>query len=85
MLFEAFAAGLPVVATDVGGIAQAVGDATVLIGPGDADAAAEALRALAGDPARRAALVERGLQHAREHTIEAETERVARFIGAPAG
>ncbi len=85
VLFEAFAAGLPVVATDVGGIAQAVGDATVLIPPGDADAAADALRALADDPGRRAALVERGLQYARDHTIEAETERVARFIGAPAG
>ena len=84
VLFEAFAAGLPVVATDVGGIRAAVGDATVLVPPGDADAAVDALRALVQDDARRAALVERGLGYAREHTIEAETERVARFIGAPA-
>lgn len=84
VLFEAFAAGLPVVATDVGGIRAAVGDATVLVPPGDADAAAEALRALVRDDERRAGLVQRGFAHAREHTIEAETERVARFIGAPA-
>jgi glycosyltransferase involved in cell wall biosynthesis len=85
VLFEAFAAGLPVVATDVGGIRAAVGDATVLIPPGDADAAADALRALVDDDERRAALVQRGLTHAREHTIEAETLRVAHFIGAEAG
>lgn len=84
VLFEAFAARLPVVATDVGGIRAAVGDATVLVPPGDADAAANALRALVDDPVRRAELVQSGLEHARAHTIEAETERVARFIGAPA-
>lgn len=83
VLFEAFAARLPVVATDVGGIGAAVGDATVLVPPGDADAAAAALRALAEDGVRREELVRRGLEHARAHTIEAETERVARFLGAP--
>jgi glycosyltransferase involved in cell wall biosynthesis len=81
VLFEAFAAGLPVVATDVGGIRAAVGDATVLVPAGDADAAAAALRALVDDDEKRTTLVERGLTHARAHTIEAETARVARFIG----
>jgi glycosyltransferase involved in cell wall biosynthesis len=80
VLFEAFAARLPVVATDVGGIRAAVGDATLLVPPGDAEAAAAALRTLATDAERRDALVARGLEHARAHTIEAETERVARFI-----
>ncbi len=82
VLFEAFAAGLPVVATDVGGIRAAVGDAALLVEPGDAEAAAAALRTLAGDDDRRRTLAERGLAHARAHTIEAETERVARFLGA---
>jgi glycosyltransferase involved in cell wall biosynthesis len=85
VLFEAFAAGLPVVATDVGGIAAAVGDATVLIPPGDPDAAAAALQAMVADERHREALVERGFAYARAHTIEAETARVASFIGAPAG
>ena len=35
-LFEAFAAGLPVVATAVGGVPAAVGDAALLVEPGDA-------------------------------------------------
>ena len=43
VLYEAFAAGLPVVATDVGGVAEAVGDAALLIPPGDANAAADAV------------------------------------------
>ena len=43
VLMEAFAAGLPVVATDVGGVAAAVGDAVRLVPPGDAGAAASAL------------------------------------------
>ncbi|MGB2710101.1 MAG: glycosyltransferase family 4 protein [Conexibacter sp.] len=80
ILFEAFAAGLPVVATDVGGIRAAVGEATALIPAGDADAAAEALERIADDPARRAELVAAGLAQAREHTLEAETGRVARFV-----
>lgn len=80
ILFEAFAAELPVVATDVGGIRAAVGAASELVPPGDAAAAAAALRRLVDDDERRSGLVARGLQEAREHTIEAETARVARFI-----
>lgn len=84
ILFEAFAAGLPVVATDVGGIRAAVGEATELIPAGDAEAAVAALERVVGDPARRAALVAAGLAQARDHTLEAETARVAAFIAEAA-
>lgn len=80
ILFEAFAAGLPVVATDVGGIRAAVEEATELIPAGDADAAVAALERVVGDAPRRAELVAAGLAQAREHTLEAETARVASFI-----
>jgi glycosyltransferase involved in cell wall biosynthesis len=80
VLVEAFAAGPPVVAADVGGIAQAVGEAAVLVPPGDADAAARALSTLASDQAARERLVRAGLAYARAHTVEAETFRVARFL-----
>ncbi len=80
VLFEAFAAGLPVVATDVGGVRAAAGGASELIGAGDADAAVAALRRLVDDPERREALVEAGRQLVRTHTVEAETGRIARFI-----
>ena len=44
VLIEAFAARLPTVATDVGGVAALAGDAAVLVAPGAARAAADALR-----------------------------------------
>lgn len=80
VLYEAFAARLPVVATDVGGIREAVGEAAVLVPPGDPQRTAEELARVGNDPALRGALVERGLELVRAHTIESETERTARFI-----
>ncbi|MEA2828304.1 MAG: hypothetical protein QOG43_2743 [Actinomycetota bacterium] len=80
VLFEAFATGLPTVATAVGGVPEAVGDAALLVPPGDVEAAAVAVERLAGDAERRRRLVAAGLRLAREHTLEAETARVAAFV-----
>jgi glycosyltransferase involved in cell wall biosynthesis len=55
-VMEAMAAGLPVVATAVGGVPELVDD--LLVPPGDTHALAAALSALARDPARRRALAE---------------------------
>jgi glycosyltransferase involved in cell wall biosynthesis len=82
VMVEAFAAGLPVVTTDVGGIREAAGDAVLLFPPGDAQAGAVAIQALDGDGDRRRALVEEGLSWARRHTIEAEVARLAAFLTA---
>lgn len=47
---EALQAGVPVVASDVGGLPEVVGDAGILVPPEDPDALAEGIRrALAGD------------------------------------
>jgi len=81
VILEAFAAGLPVVATDVGGVGEVVGDAALLVQPGDADAAADAAARLAGDAALRRRCVEAGLRCASRHTLEAESRRVADFLG----
>jgi len=80
VLFEAFAAGLPVVATDVGGVAEASGDAALLIGPGDATAAAGGVTRIAQDDGLRAGLVARGLELAAQHTVELEAAATAAFI-----
>lgn len=80
ILFEAFAAGLPVVATDVGGVAEAVGDAALLIPPGDPGAAATALERLAADGELRERLVREGLAQVRRATLEAESARLAAFL-----
>jgi glycosyltransferase involved in cell wall biosynthesis len=84
ILFEAFAAGLPVVATDVGGIRAAVGEAVDLVPPGDAEAAAAALERLLADEGRRGQLAAAGLATARACTLEAEAERLAGFVAEAA-
>ena len=80
VLIESFAAALPVVATDVGGVREAVGECTLLIPPADAVAAADAVRSLTTDEALREALVERAHRYVAGRTIEAESARVARFL-----
>jgi glycosyltransferase involved in cell wall biosynthesis len=82
VLLEAFAAGLPVVATAVGGVEEVAGDAALLVPAGDADAAAAALERLAADPALRKELVEAGLERVRDRTLEAQCAAVARFLAA---
>lgn len=54
-LVEASAAGLPIIATAVGGNAEIVHDGStgVIVPPGDDEALARAMAALASDPARR--------------------------------
>jgi glycosyltransferase involved in cell wall biosynthesis len=80
VLFEAFAAGLPVVATDVGGVAQAADGAALLIPPGDVVAASQALQLVAKDGSLRRGLITQGLERVRAHTLEAETQRLALFL-----
>lgn len=82
VLFEAFAARLPIVATAVGGVPDAAGEAALLVPAGDADAAVSALGRLAGDGALRERLVEAGVERVREHTTSAEIRRVAEFFEA---
>jgi glycosyltransferase involved in cell wall biosynthesis len=85
VLFEAFAAGLPVVATDVGGVAQAVDGAALLIPPGDALAAKNALQRVAEDDSLRRSLITQGLERVCAHTLEAETRRLALFLAGADG
>lgn len=80
VLLEAFAAGLPVVATDVGGIAAAAGNAVRLIPPGDPQAAAAAVREITTDERLRKRLIEGGRAFVLEHTTDAETRSVAEFL-----
>ena len=61
VLFEAFAARLPVVATAVGSVAAAGGGAVLLVAPGDPKAPAARLRELADDETLRETLVAAGL------------------------
>jgi glycosyltransferase involved in cell wall biosynthesis len=63
-VIEAMAAGLPVVATGVGGILELIRDGTtgVLVPPDDRDALTSAVQSLIDDPSRAAALARAGRQ-----------------------
>ena len=80
VLVEAFACGLPVVATDVGGVRAGVGSAALLVGPGDPHAAAGALERIARDGDLRARLTGDGRDRASGLTLEAQIERLAAFL-----
>ena len=82
VLFEAQAAGLPIVATDVGGVRAALEDGAggLLIPPSDPHAAVAALERLSGDAELRARLIRAGLEIARRETMEAQLDRIAEFV-----
>lgn len=82
VLFEAQAAGTPVVGTDVGGVAAALdgGRSGLLIPPANAPAAAAALERLRDDPELRERLVRAGVEHASHETRDAQLERIYDFF-----
>ena len=88
VLTEAQAAGLPIVATDVGGVRAGLGGGAeaFLVPPDDPEALAGAITRVASDGDLRAVFTELGLARARALTLERQAARVAAFIsgsGAP--
>lgn len=86
---EALRAGVPLVATSVGGLPELVGEAAVLVPPKDVDAVDAAVTSLLDDPARRAALAARGREQAatwptEEQTVDHVQAVYAELTGQPA-
>jgi len=78
ILQEALRAGVPIVATRVGGNPELAGeDAAVLVPPGDAARFAAAVRAVLGDPALAARLRKAAREQARELPDEEEAVAAA--------
>ena len=85
---EAMRAGVALVATAVGGLPELVGDAAVLVPPGDVDAVDQAVRRLLDDPQAREQYARRGAERAATWPTPAETLDQVRGVYAelaPAG
>ncbi len=80
---EAWANGVPVVASDHGALAELVGDTGggLLVAPGNASALAAAIQELVGDPARAAELGRRGQMavHSRYHAERMAHDTIALY------
>jgi len=63
-------------------VPAAADGAALLVAPGDAGAAADALELLATDAALRERLVAAGSERARQGTLEVASARVAEFLAA---
>jgi glycosyltransferase involved in cell wall biosynthesis len=72
---EAFAFGLPVLGSATGAIPEVVGDAGLIVAPGDFGALAGALLEMS-NPERHAALAARARARARLYTVDAFAERM---------
>src|ERR1051326_1794947 len=67
---EAMAAGLPVIDTDVPGLAEVIGDSGILFETGDVGALQRHLNAVLSDAGPRHRLVTSGQQRAEEFSIQ---------------
>jgi glycosyltransferase involved in cell wall biosynthesis len=85
-LIEAMAAGLPCVATAVGGIPAVLSDGTgILVPPEDPDAVAEALTRLADDDSLRGQLAERALHKVQlQYGLQPVVNAYLELLGLPA-
>ncbi len=79
-VMEAMAAGLPVVATSVGGVPEIVGDAGLLVPPHDPAALEQALRRLISDPALRFRLAQAGRARAAQFDVHRMIEAYERLF-----
>jgi glycosyltransferase involved in cell wall biosynthesis len=84
---EAMAAGVPIVASSVGGVPEVVADDTtgMLVDPGDANALADTLSWLITDPGLRTRLADQARVSARRFSLEAMADGTARVYDEALG
>jgi glycosyltransferase involved in cell wall biosynthesis len=79
---EALTCGVPLITTAVGGLPGLVGDAALLIPPGDVDALDKAVRRMLADPALRAGYAAQGPVQAGTWPTESDTVAAVRVAYA---
>lgn len=84
VITEAMACGVPIVATDVGGVGELLREGPMgrLVPPRDLDSLVAAIESLVEDPGATRQMGERALHAARRVAIDIEASRVARFIAS---
>jgi glycosyltransferase involved in cell wall biosynthesis len=84
---EAMVRGCPAVASDSTAIPEVVGDAGLLVQPGNPSAFADAVLRIANEPGLREVLVRRGLERAKRFSWNASAAALATLIRsvAPSG
>ena len=78
---EAMAAGVPVVVSNLPGLAEVVGQAGILVPPGDPEAMANALKQVLGSAELRQKLSSAGRQRAQEFSIQKTTQQFIELYG----
>jgi glycosyltransferase involved in cell wall biosynthesis len=84
-LVEAMAAGVPVVARNVGAVAETVGDAALLLAGTDASYVAAALHRVCSDAPLRQLLVEAGRRRLPAFGLDAVTPQLVAAVASVAG
>jgi glycosyltransferase involved in cell wall biosynthesis len=79
-VLEGFAAGIPVLTSNVSSLPEVAGDAAVLVDPGDVNAVATALSELVADDDLRAVLSAAGVARAARFTWEATARATAKVL-----
>jgi len=74
VVLEGMASGLPIIASNVGGIPEALGDAGKLVPPGKADPLAAAIIEVASDERLRAEMSEKALRQAQRFSVKSFVE-----------
>jgi glycosyltransferase involved in cell wall biosynthesis len=82
VLLEAMAAGLPVIATNVGGIPDIItnNENGILIPPGSPEAIADAVILVMENSGLREKLIENGYDFVRNHTAENQARKLAELM-----
>jgi glycosyltransferase involved in cell wall biosynthesis len=79
VVIEAFASGVPVIASNCGELPHVIGDAGWVVPEGDAEALAAAIESALADPDRRAAVARKGLARVNEYSTSTVGGRFAQF------
>jgi glycosyltransferase involved in cell wall biosynthesis len=82
VLLEAMAAGLPVIATNVGGIPDIIKNKEngILIPPRSPEAVADAVKTIIENNSLREKLIKNGYRFIKDHTAESQAKKLAELM-----